>query len=293
MRDFTLGILGGCLTHQPGIQKNSLYHSHLTKFCRYHAGTRLRIRIARDFGLDHRQRLENLLATERVDGILVHVRNVFVRKAPLIATRVTPDSIQYFLHPFVLTPWRTGWSDIERQGFKGCVRLYERKHSEAIKRALEDPSRPLEWLLDPNNIAFASGSRKLAGTDWREIALAVGTAIGTSRWAMRDEWRLLMELERACRDKGLDLIVMGPSRLPRNPRQDQLCKRLDRELHQRLQEKAIPYCSLNALNNEQGNDLYDADSVHLTAAGHRFVSDSLGPILLALLNKADSHEPKQ
>lgn len=281
------------MTHQPGIRRSSLYHSQLARLCRDHTDKRLRIRIARDFGLDHRQRLEKLLTTERVDGVLVHVRNVFVRKAPLVTTRITADSIQYFLHPFVLTPWRSGWSDVEQKGFKGCIPLYKRRHSQAIRAAMEDPSRPLEWLLDPNNIAFASSSRRLAGTNWREIAFAAGTFIGTSRWAMRDEWRMVMELERLCRDKRLDLIVMGPSRLPGNPSQDQLCRRLDRDLNKRLQEKAIPYCSLNALHDEEGNELYDTDNVHLTALGHQFVSNRLGPIVLSLLNKAASQEPDQ
>jgi hypothetical protein len=70
-----LGIVGGCLSHQPGIPFSRLYHQVLSRKLKDAYEVRLRPVIDRSFHAPLDQRLA-ALADRQVDLVLVHVRSV-------------------------------------------------------------------------------------------------------------------------------------------------------------------------------------------------------------------------
>jgi hypothetical protein len=70
-----LGIVGGCLSHQPGIPFSGLYHQLLSRRLRDTYGVKLRPVIDRSFDAPLDQRLV-ALAEQQADLVLVHVRSV-------------------------------------------------------------------------------------------------------------------------------------------------------------------------------------------------------------------------
>jgi hypothetical protein len=70
-----LGIVGGCLSHQPGIPFSRLYHQVLSRKLRDAYGVRLRPVIDRTFDAPLDQRL-GVLADRQTDLVLVHVRSM-------------------------------------------------------------------------------------------------------------------------------------------------------------------------------------------------------------------------
>ena len=126
MAEFTLGVLGGCLSHQRGVPPSQLYHRRLARQLRARGAGPLRVRIARDFEQSHVARLEQLLHTAHLDGVLVHVRSEFTRKASLITIQVRADGIHYYWHPFLLRQRQYGWAEVEAQQFSTCREMYRR-----------------------------------------------------------------------------------------------------------------------------------------------------------------------
>lgn len=118
MRERHLAILGGCLSHQASIPLSALYHRQLAVWLAREQGVRLRVHLARAFDLEPAQRLQWLLQRRRVDAVLLHWRNTTARKVPLLLKRRTDRGVEVVLHPFVLQPWRTGWGQAERSGFR-------------------------------------------------------------------------------------------------------------------------------------------------------------------------------
>lgn len=74
LREFRLGIIGGCMSHQRRIPLNALYQRKLAVLLEADPGVRLRTYIVRDFESDLRARLDRLLAGPPVDGVLAHIR---------------------------------------------------------------------------------------------------------------------------------------------------------------------------------------------------------------------------
>ena len=270
MREFRLGVIGGCLSHQPGVPPSQLYHRRLARQLRQKGVAQLRVRIARDFEQTHTARLERLLHTARLDAVLVHVRSEFTRKTSLITIQVCPDGIHYYWHPFLLRQRRHGWAELEARQFRGCRQiLHRRRPAESAQPA--QPSSPSQSVPK----AAPAGATRVAGVPIRDAFYAAGRAAGLHRWAIADEVVMLRDLARRCAALQLPLLVMGPSRRPVNGWLDQLCRRCDRELQAELAQWPLAYCSLPDLENRAGEHLYGPDGLHLTAAGHAYVADRL------------------
>jgi len=288
VRDFNLGILGGCLTHQPGIPKSELYHRKVARRLADAGRARLLVHIARDFEQEHCVRLEALRREYTLDAVLVHVRSAFIRKAPLITTQVASSGVRYFLHPFLFRPWQSGWAKVENAQFADCRQLYHRKHP--------TQSTPIASALTPatetNPAEIVPGATRVAGIALRDLFFLGGALAGTEAWAIRDELRMLRELRTRCEELRLPLLVMGPSRRPDNFWLDRLCKRLDSRLQSQLGQWSLPYCNLPDANNANGTRLYYPDGFHFTSAGHDYTAERLATLLEAWLDLAASPSEK-
>jgi hypothetical protein len=271
MRDFNLGIIGGCLTHQPGIPKSELYHQRLAKRLEQSEGIRLRVRIARDFTQEHVPRFEGLLREHRLDAVMVHVRSEFCRKAACIVIVRTEGEIRYYLHPFLFRPWSSGWAAVEKSAFAGC-RLILRRPS-PVARKTDSETHGENAQQDQADIV--PGAVRVGGIAIRDTFYVGGVLTGLDNWAIRDELRMLEDLRSRCRDLGLPLLVLGPSRRPDAYWLDRLCVKLNARLRIATSNWAIPYSDLMAISDVHGERMYRPDGLHLTASGHAYVADQL------------------
>lgn len=277
MRDFNLGIIGGCLTHQPGIPKSELYHQRSAKRLEQSKGIRLRVRIARDFRQEHVFRLNSLLKEHRLDAVMVHARSEFCRKAALIVTVHTGGEFRYFLHPYLFRPWRSGWAAVENSGFTGC-RLVLRRPSPVGQAATSGSSGGQD---QEDHADVVPSALRVGGLAVRDLFYVGGVLAGLDAWGIRDELRMLEELYVRCQELGLPLLVLGPSRRPDNYWLDRLCVKLDARLHASTKRMILPYADLMAVNDAQGKRMYRPDGFHFNEIGHAYVAEQLGRTLEA------------
>ena len=280
MSDFTLGIIGGCLTHQPGVPKSELYHQRLKRRLTESAGVNLQVRIARDFEKEHVHRLGSLIEEHRLDAVMVHLRSAFVGKAPLVVLSATPSEFRYYLHPFLFRPWRSGWAAVWNSEFEGCMLLGRRKNPVVGQLLEAGESGESARTSKPVDLAHVvPGATRIAGVSIRDMLYLGGAVVGLDAWAVRDELRMLEDLRIRCAGLGLPLFAMGPSRRPDSFWLDRLCKKLDARSRKACSEQGVPYCGLMRAVNERGVRMYLPDGFHLTADGHGYVAEQLEEII--------------
>jgi hypothetical protein len=291
MRDFTLGIIGGCLTHQVGVPKSELYHQRLKRKLAEDGRANLKVRIARDFEQEHVHRLESLIKEHRLDAVVVHVRSAFVGKAPLVVVSATPSEFHYYLHPFLFRRWRSGWAEVQNSDFAGCMMIGRRKNPVARQlqhiQITSDPSQdaePTDWA------DVVPGATRIAGVSIRDLFYLGGALCGLDAWAIRDELRMLEHLRERCAQLGLPLFVLGPSRRPDNFWLDRLCKKLDARLREVCAAHYLPYGDLMRVCDESGKRMYRPDGFHLTVEGHAYCAKQLAGILEAWLDSKNSSD---
>jgi len=277
MRDFALGIIGGCLTHQREIAKSELYHYRLARHLEQSAGVRLRVRIARGFDhIEHRARLDELAKEHTLDALLVHVRNYYLGKSPLIVKSMTDDEFRYHLHPFLFKPWKTGWAEVEKRNFADQRMILRRKNTMRVNaeavQVQEDMPTEVAPVVDP-------GGRRVLGVSLRDLFYAGGVVAGLDNWAVRDELQMLQDVRLRCEELGIPLIVLGPGRRPGDPWLDRMCGKLDERLCRTLPGWSVSYCSLPDTEDEHGERVYLNDEWHLSSAGHAYVAKRLTRLL--------------
>lgn len=291
MRDFNLGIIGGCLTHQVGVPKSELYHQRLKRKLAEDGRANLKVRIARDFEQEHVHRLESQIKEQQLDAVMVHVRSAFVGKAPLVVVSATPSEFRYYLHPYLFRPWRSGWAEVQNSGFAGCMMIGRRKNP--VARQLQDvrissdssqASEPSDWG------DIVPGATRITGVSIRDLFYLGGALCGLDSWAVRDELRMLEDLRERCAQLGLPLFVLGPSRRPDNFWLDRLCKKLDARLREVCAVHSLPYSDLMRVNDDKGERLYRPDGFHLTVEGHAYCAKQLAGIVEAWLDSKKSSD---
>ena len=277
MRDFTLGILGGCKTHQSGVPKSERYHERLKRRLAEAGRANLKVRIARNFEQEHVHRLESLLKEHQLDAVMLDIRSGFVGKAPLVVVSATPSEFRYYLHPYLFRPWRSGWAEVQNSDFAGCMMIGRRKNP--VLRQKQDAmvssgsarkSEPTDWA------DVVPGATRIASVSIRDMFYLGGALCGLDAWAIRDELRMVDDLRMRCSELGLPLFVMGPSRRPDNFWLDRLCKKLDARLRTACSEWAVPYRDLMRVSDAKGARMYRPDGFHLTAEGHEYCAAQLG-----------------
>ena len=291
MRDFTLGIIGGCLTHQVGVPKSGLYHQRLKHRLSETVRVNLKVRIARDFEKEPVVRLASLVTENSLDAVMLHVRSAFVGKASLITIAPTSAEFRYYLHPFLFRPWHSGWAQVQNSDFAGCVMLGRRKNP------VTTPSSGGKNANSPASVAVRKdwgdtvpGATRIAGVSIRDLFFLGGSLCGLDAWAIRDELRMLEDIRAQCEELELPLFVLGPSRRPDNFWLDRLCKRLDARLREECSKHALPYCDLMRASDERGRRMYRADGFHFTEEGHGYCAEQLAGVLEPSLGSERSSE---
>lgn len=274
-----LGIVGGCLTHQPGIPRSLLYHQLLASSLAAQ-GIQLRVRISRGFDRDPVDRVAALVEAEKVDAVLLHVRNTFVRKAGILATVARKGVIRYYLHPFLFRPWRLGWSEVEKRDFSGELRIMTRRSPAqglAVDRSGEGHSE-----RSSGDGTLPTVSKRFLGLSLRGLIYRAGRLALLDRWMQRDELRLLRQAMEFCQERRLPLLIMGPSHRPDEAYLNRLCIGMDRRLAKCIAPSSASYCSLMTDVPGEPASLYSRDGLHFNRAGHAHVARCLEPLVKPL-----------
>lgn len=225
-------------------------------------------------------RIAALVEGTKPDAVLLHVRNTFVRKAGIVATVVRNGIIRYYLHPFLLRPWRLGWSEVERRDFDGEVLLMTRS-SPVHGGAVDSAGRRIPEK-HPGDAVPASGAKRFLGLSLRSLIYRAGRVVMLDRWMQRDELHRLQEAVDFCKQRRLPLLIMGPSHRPDESYLDRLCIDMDRRLAKRLSPTSTSYCSLMRSVPGGCESLYLRDGLHMSRAGHAHVAGCLEPMVKQL-----------
>jgi len=270
LRPFRLGIIGGCLSHQPGMSLDSLYHRQLAVMLRPQ-GIDFRVSIARGFELTYAQRLELLLQRQPIEAVLLHLRIVVVNEIALLGNRIADGRRHYFLNP-VLSGRSS--AELERQIVEsqaGTFRLEESSPTNA--------NPPL------NDFAVPPPAKRVGRLRLRELNLAAGFLLGLDRRAIAKQLRLFEELQSSCTERNLPLIILGPTPTTRFRQMTRFWQKYNGALRDYFGPSSLHPVLLESMQTDSGEPMLLGDGLHLTHSGHRQVARQLYPPLLELLAK--------
>ena len=262
LKEFRLGIIGGCLSHQSDIPHSQLFHRQLDRILQERDGIRLKVAITRHFNLDYRDRLEALLEESEVDGVLLHLRVVFVAKSVLLVNRLVEGRRQYRLHPFFFRRNETGWNKEMSAAPVGKVLFASREPPKAADRD-EDPfDRP-------------TPSKKMFGFRLRSLNLEVGALAGLDDWAISDEFAMFDEFKKHCLQRKVPFFILGPTPVTVYSAETNLWWKMNKRIRNGFSANNDPFCLIEQIEDETGNPMLHGDGFHLNEFGHAHVSRRL------------------
>lgn len=133
-------------------------------------------------------------------------------------------------------------------------------------------------------------STRLAGIPLHDLLLQAGRLTGLEAGVWKDECRSVQALDQLCYQRVLPLLVLGPPLCLYTPGLTLLSQRFDRRVAHWLNRRGVPYASMPAKADPAGQTDYEADGVHLNAAGHGYVARRLEGVveMVFALSKSSS-----
>lgn len=257
MAEFHVAIVGGCMSHQAGIPFNSLYHRQLAREVQRREGVDLRTHIARAHDLDYIGRVDSMLKRWPIDGVLIHVRVMIMKRTRLlIGGRGGPFG--YAVHPALFS--RT---------HRGIALEHLRAAELADPRAAAARAVPA-----PRRYARRAGAR-IGGVRVRDLNSAFGALLGLDRWAVDDEILRLTDFVAHCRSRGLPVFVLGPTPLTTSRWQARTIRLLNERLGQFCHAQGLPHALIQNPPDDRNGRVLEPDGVHLTVFGHDMVTGRL------------------
>jgi hypothetical protein len=257
--EFRLGIIGGCMSHQHDTPLNALYHRQLAQLLAADPGVRLRTRIVRAFEAGYAERVEVLLAGPPVDAVMVHIRVLMLRRARLLVHHRDTDASSLVLNP-ALKPTLLHRGPALRSAAASAHALRE---PDAYGGASDDSQD-----LPPRG-------RRVAGYRLRNVNYLLGALVGLDSRAIEEEMLALESVVRACEDRAVPLIVLGPTPAAYSYWSQRVIRRTNAAIRRRLTGTGIPFALIEGLRDAEGRPLTRVNGLHLTPAGHRYVAERL------------------
>lgn len=205
--EFHLGIIGGCLARQPGLGLCQLYPQSLAKRVGEATGVTVRLHIARHADGEYERRLGELAAATHLDGVMLHMRAMIIRKIGLIVKHSSGQTMTYALHPFVFGARHADWTEFEDSGFEHCFRIRRKAAAAADAPAGGTSPHPALVQLDYNQPRRPRRVFGLTGGQWNRLA---GRLFGLEDWVIRDELAAADRVRQVCDDMGVRLVIMAP-----------------------------------------------------------------------------------
>lgn len=100
-----------------------MYPHHLAKGVGAATGMTVRVHIARYANGAYVQRLGELAAATQLDGVMLHMRALVIRKTGLVVKHRSGQTTTYTLHPFAFGARHADWTEFEDSGFAHCLRV--------------------------------------------------------------------------------------------------------------------------------------------------------------------------
>jgi hypothetical protein len=263
LTDFRLGIIGGCSSHQRYTPLSALYHRQLAELLAADPGVRLRPHVVRAFNRRYVDRLDLLLAGPPVDAVMVHVRMLVVHRARLLVGRFENGTRRQRLHPALFRRGHSMRSATPVPG-DGTAATELQRQSDAYGGVKGE---------DTQNMP--PPGRRIAGYRLRNLNYLLGALAGLDRWAIEQEMLAMDVVVRACRDRGVPLIVLGPTPAAYSYWSQRVIRRTNAAIRRRLTGTGIPFALIDRVRDADGHPLTLADGVHLSPAGHRYMAETL------------------
>ena len=256
MSEFHVAIVGGCMSHQAGIPFNSLYHRQLAREVQAREGIDLRTHIARAHDLDYIGRVDSLLARRPIDGVLIHIRVMIMKRTRLLIGG-RGGRLGYALHPALFSRTHRGRA-VEQ------LRAVE----------LADPRAGVARAVPRSRRYTRRAGARIDGVRIRDLNSAFGALLGLDRWAVDDEILRLTDFVAHCRSRGLPIFVLGPTPLSTTRWQARTIRLLNERLGPYCNAQGLPLALIETSPDLVGTVL-EPDGVHLTVAGHGLVKRRL------------------
>jgi hypothetical protein len=269
--EFNLGIIGGCLAHQSGLGICQLYPHYLAKQVGAATGVTVRVHVARYADGAYAQRLGELAAASRLDGVILHMRALVIRKTALIVKHRSGQTMTFALHPFAFGPRNAGWTEFEDSDFAHCLRVRRGIAKEATSAGVSSACSTAseDMYNDPLVPKRVFG---LTVGQWNRLA---GRLLGLEQWAIRDELAAVESVRQVCEELGVRLAILMPLPAPESEWIERFGLRLASHLRDHLAPYPVALCSLERETVQETRALFMRDGIHMNPAGHAAVADAL------------------
>ena len=276
--EFHLGIIGGCLAQQAGLGMCQLYPQNLAKRLGAATGVTVRVHIARYADGAYVQRLGELAAATQLDGMILHMRALVIRKTGLVVKHRSGQTVTYALHPFAVGARHADWTEFEDSGFAHCLRVRRQNAAVAADASAGGastlPALPQDDFTQPLLPRRAFG---LTVGQWNRLA---GRLFGLEDWAIRDELAAVDRVRQVCGELGVRLAILAPLPAPESLWIERFGQRLTNQLRDRLAPYPVPICSVERTTAQETRALFIRDGIHLHPAGHAAVAEALHSTLV-------------
>lgn len=268
---FHFGIIGGCLARQTGMPDCQLYTHLLAERLRETTGVSLQTRVARYAEGEYERRFQEIAAGNRLDGVLLHVRTLVIRKAGVVVKHRSAGSMTYALHPALARRGEWQWDDLESAGFDGLPHFHRPLPVQAGTKP--EGTGPDEEQKD--SLERPPAAWQAPWLSFGRVSRFAGSLVGLERWTLDDEAAAVARVYQACQEQGIRLLVMGPLPAPRLAWVEAFNERVRQRLRQETARLGVAYCQYTPPDAAARM----ADGTHLDETGHRMVADLLAPIL--------------
>lgn len=276
MNEFHLGIIGRCMSLQPFMSLNNIYHRRLRVLLQEKERILLRVSLASHSHLEPRERFQLLFPKKRIDGILYHMRPI-VGDQPLIYRKKSPsEKTRYFFNPLFFNLFQRNrfYSYQEGDVFGDCIKYRKTPNSVDIF------DLPPQKEVENKQISYWKKEFRIQRKKWN---LRIGRLCGLNRIFLDQEWFFFTRLQELCLEQQIPLFVLGP--IPNVDMFEDLSKNrliqyYNKIFSSELTRSGVSHYFLHSPFDDEGCSIFKRDRAHLNERGHAFLAQELYPILL-------------
>ena len=237
MDRLNIGFIGGCISNQPGMAREALYHSVLSKSLSENgAFVNFQISLATYFSFGElHSKMQRFIDKKQPDVIFL-----FIRPFPLMP-------LQKLLIKYDKSDKQTGWAF----------------HPALIFRRLEWRHDLTEFQTD-NGYQFVRRNK----FEFRDVNLLAGISLGLHRWAIRYLRNQIEMTQALCDKENIKLTIISPPKNPESIVGDWVCQSVTRFLEAYCNENQIRIININTIPKEK----FEKDNLHFNADGHSAVA---------------------
>lgn len=247
MRNVNIGFIGGCINNQPGIRREDLYHSVLS-------------RDLSQSGSDHQISLAVYLSYDQL-----------YRQVQRFLSLKDPDIIFLFIRPFPLMP------------LQKLIIKYDRPDHQTgwgLHPALFD--RDADWDRRFSAHQSDKGYRyvKRNKFELRDINLLAGMSLGLHHWAFHYINKQLIRIKALCSHHSIKLCIISTPKNPESILGNKICYQATRSVEKFCAENDLHFLDINKLPL----DKFEDDNLHFNMQGHKAVAALIYDELLQYLS---------